>query len=250
MMAGFLGHGRVVQPPLIGQHADDLPRGLQALGVGFLRGHAHRLVRRLDDDLVGPGQAGDHGAPADHREGLGLVLGKSAHPLMEDGGQLEVVVAGVAEIMLGQRLQAPHGRHVLDEVSRLAVAERDRADALLQGQQALDDGHGVADARGHERAGQRSEGLAVDGHAVFLVQAREAIDVLPVGQGFPQGDILGIGDVVGDAAALEAGESAGQGDLGQAAGRRACRGGPAPAAEPLGHQRGSSSPRSSRPGSR
>ena len=215
MMSFFAGDGRVVQPPLIGQHADDLPGGLQSLGVGLLGGNAHRLVRRLDDDLVGAGQAGDHGAPADDGEGLRLVLGKAAHPLVEDGGQLEVAEAGVAEVVLGQALQALDGGHVLDQVARLAVAQGDRPDALLQGQQALDDGHGVADARRHQRAGQRPEGLAVDGHAVLLVQPAEPIDVLPVGQRLPQGDVLGVGDVVGDAAALEAGEAAGQGDLGQ-----------------------------------
>ena len=51
--------------------------------------------------------------------------------------------------------------------------------------------------------------------AVLLVRARQAIDVLPIGQDLSSGDVLRVGDVVGDAAALEAGEAAGQRDLGQ-----------------------------------
>ena len=76
----------------------------------------------------------------------------------------------------------------------------------------------MGDAGGHQGAGEGAEGLPVDGNAVLLVQAHQPVHVHPVGHGALQGDALGVGDIVGDAAALIAGKAAGQGDLCQQAG--------------------------------
>ena len=112
------------------------------------------------------------------------------------------------------------GRHVLDQVAALAVAHGDVLHALLRRQQGLDDGRGVGDAGGHQGAGEGAVGLPVDGYAHLLIEARETVHVLPVPDGALHGDVLAVGQVVGDAAALVAGEAAGVGDLGEQPGVR------------------------------
>ena len=76
----------------------------------------------------------------------------------------------------------------------------------------------MGDAGGHQSAGQGAEGLTVDGDAVLFVDAGETVNVLPVADGLLDGDVLGVGQVVGDAAAFVAGEAAGVGDLGEETG--------------------------------
>ena len=172
-------------------------------------------MRSLDDDLGGLTQSGDQGAVGDNTEGLGLVGGEAAHPLVQNGGDLHVGVAVLLQVLVGQLLQGADGSDILNQVAALAVAHGDVLDALLSGQQCLDDGSGVGDAGGNQGAGQGAVGLTVDGNAHFLVQTGEAVHVLPVTDGALHGNVLAVGQVVGDAAALVGGEAAGVGDLGQ-----------------------------------
>ena len=178
-------------------------------------GNAHGFVRRLHDDLVGPAKAGHRRAPADDGERPRLVLGKSAHPLVKDDGQVEVGIARCLEILVRHLAQAVNGGDVLHHVSALAVAERERAHALLQGEQSFENAHRMADAGRHERAGQRTERFAVDGHAVFLVQPHNRSTYFQSVDGIPKRHILRVGNVVGNAAPLEAREAAGKSDFSQ-----------------------------------
>ena len=211
----LLGGDRVAAEVLIGQHVHHLLGAAQTGCVGLHGGDAHGLVGGLDDDLGGLGEARDGAAHGDHAEGLGLVRREAAHPLVQHGGDHHVAVTVLGQVFLGQLLQGADGGHVLHQVAALAVAHGDVLHALLGGQQRLDDGGGVGDAGGNQRAGERAVGLAVDGHAHLLIQAGQAVDVLPVLDGALHGDVLAVGQVVGDAAALVAGEAAGVGDFGQ-----------------------------------
>ena len=173
---------------------------------------------RLDDDLGGLAQGCSSGAPGNDAEGLGLVGGEAAHPLMEHGGHMHIAVAALFHIFVGKLLQRADGRHILRQVAALAIAHGDVLDALLCRQQRFDDGHGVGDAGRHQRAGQGAVGLPVDGDAGLLIHTGEPVHILPVPDGLLHGDIFGVGQVIGDAAALIGGKAAGVGDLGEQTG--------------------------------
>ena len=102
----------------------------------------------------------------------------------------------------------------------------------------------------HQGARQRTEGLAVDADAFFLVHADQAVAILPVADRALQRHLLGIGHVVGNAAALIGGEARSHGDLGHQP-RIGCAvahlHGLAPGPRPA---RGIRAGRGSRPGSR
>ena len=200
---------------LLIEHVDHLLGAAQALGVGFHGGDAHGLVGGLDDDLGGLGQGCDQAAGGDDTEGLGLVRGEAAHPLVQHRGDHHVVIAVLVQVLFRQLFQSLDGGHVLAQVAALAIANANVFDTLLRGQQRLDDGDGVGDAGGHQGAGQGAVGLPVDGNAHFLIKTGEAVHILPVPDGALHGDVLAVGQVVGNAAALIAGKAAGVGDFGK-----------------------------------
>ena len=172
---------------LVGEHVDHLLGAAQTGGVGLLGGDANGFVRRFDNDLGGLGQGGDGTAQGDNAEGLGLIGGEAAHPLVQNGGDHHVIIAVLLQVLLRELLQRLNGGYVLNEVAALSVAHGDVLDALFGGQKGLDDGHGVGDAGGHQGAGEGTVGLPVDGHAVFLIEAGETVHILPVQNGSFQG---------------------------------------------------------------
>ena len=109
---------------------------------------------------------------------------------MEHGGHGDVAVAALGEIFVGQLLEGADGGDVLNEVAALAVADGDVLDALLGGEQRLDDGDGVGDAGRDEGAGQRAVGLTVDRDAGLLIDAGQTVDILPVADGLSIGTFL------------------------------------------------------------
>ena len=78
---------------LIVEHIDHLLGAAQAGGVGVFCGNADGLMGGFDNDLGGLGQCGNGAAQGDDAEGLGLVCGETAHPLMQYGGDCDVVIA-------------------------------------------------------------------------------------------------------------------------------------------------------------
>ena len=200
---------------LLGHHADDLPCAAQPLRVRLHRRDADGLVRAFDDDLRGLGKRRDQRAGRDDAERLCLVRREAAHPLVQHRRDNYVVIAVLCKIFLRQLLKCANCGDVLDQVAALAVADRDVFHALLRRKQRLDDGDRVGNAGRHERAGQRPIRLTVDGNAHFLIQAGQPVDILPVGDGRLHRDVFAVGQIVGDAAALVAGEAARVGDLGQ-----------------------------------
>ena len=173
---------------------------------------------RLYDNLGGMGDGGGSAAPADNAEGLGFVLREAAHPLVENGGDFAAGVAVLFKVFVGERFKGADGGDVLNKVAQLAVADSDALDALLGCKKRLDDGNGMAHERGNERAGQRSERFAVDADAHLFIKADQAVNIHPVHDASVQRNALGIGDVVGNSAALVAGETAGQSDFGKKSG--------------------------------
>ena len=174
----------------------------------------------LHDDLGGLGEGGNQTAGGDDAEGLGLVGGEAAHPLVQYRGDHHVGIAVLVQVLVRQLLEGADSGHVLDQVAALAIAHGDVLHALLRRQQCLNDGSGMGNAGGHQSAGQGAVGLAVDGHTHLFVQAGQTVHVLPVADGALHGNVLAVGQVIGDAAALVAGETSGIGDLGQQAGVR------------------------------
>ena len=172
-------------------------------------------MRRFHDDLGRFRERRGRAAPGDDAERLCFVLREPAHPLMEHGGHAHVPVSALFEVLVGELLQHADRRHVLHEIAALAVADGDVLHALLGGKQRFDDRDRVRDAGGHERAGQRTVRLAVDRNARFLIDAGQPVDVLPVFDRLFHRNVLRVGQVIGDAAALVAGEAARVGDLGQ-----------------------------------
>ena len=200
---------------LIREHRDDLLRAAQTFRVRLHRRNARRLVRGLDDDLRCLRKRRRCAAPADDAERLRFVLRETAHPLMEDGGDDHVLVAVLLEVFVRELLEHADRRDVLHEVAALTVADGDVLHALLGGEQRLDDRDRVRDAGGHERAGQRTVRLAVDGNARFLIDAGETVHVLPVRDRLFHRNALCVREVIGDAAAFVAGEAARVCDLGE-----------------------------------
>ena len=172
-------------------------------------------MRGLNDHLRRLGKGGNHAAHGNHAERLGLVRRETAHPLMQHGGHFYIVIAVFMQVFIGQLLQRLDGCDILHKVAALAIAYGDVLHALLGGEQRLNHSCGVGDARRHEGAGERTVGLAIDRNAHLLIQAGQPVHVLPVADGARHGNVLAIGQVVGDAAALIAGEAAGIGDLGK-----------------------------------
>ena len=76
----------------------------------------------------------------------------------------------------------------------------------------------MGDAGGHQGAGEGTVGLPVDGYAHLLVDACQTVHILPIPDGTLHGNVLAVGQVVGNTAALVAGEATGVGDFGQKSG--------------------------------
>ena len=132
---------------------------------------------------------------------------------MEHGCHADIFITVLFEVLVGELLEHADRRHVLHEVSALTVADGDVLHALLGGKKRLDDRDRVRDAGGYERAGQGTVRLAVDGNARFLIDAGQTVDVLPVRNGLFHRNVLGVRQVIGDAAALVACEAARVRDL-------------------------------------
>ena len=98
---------------------------------------------------------------------------------MQYRGNNDLIVPVFVQIFLGQLLKRADGRDVLHDVAALPVADGDVAHALFGGKQRFDDGSRVRNARRHQRAGQRSVRLPIDGDPHFLVQARQTVNILP-----------------------------------------------------------------------
>ena len=71
----------------------------------------------------------------------------------------------------------------------------------------------MRDKRWHQRAGERAEWFAVDAHATLFVQTDETVTILPVADRTIERHLLGVGDVVRDAASFVGGETGRQRDL-------------------------------------
>src|SRR3546814_6036153 len=134
---------RTVYQPLIGDHIDHLPRCLETGNVRRCGRDAARFMGRLDDDLGRLRLLCDQRSEADDGCGLCLILGETAHPLMEDGGELVMTVSGVAKIMMGELSQGAKSCDVLDDIAALALAQGDASHALLEGKEALGNGNHV-----------------------------------------------------------------------------------------------------------
>ena len=172
-------------------------------------------MRSLDDDFGGLGKRGGRTAPAYDAEGLGLVLGEAAHPLMENGGYDDVVIAVPVHILVGKLLERTDSGNILDEIAALAVTDGDITNALLRSEERFDNGDRMGDAGGNKGSGERAVGFTVDGNACFLVKTGEPVNILPVTDGLFHRYVLGVGEIVGNAAALVAGEAARIADLGE-----------------------------------
>ena len=126
-------------------------------------------------------------------------------------------MAALFEVFVRKLFQRADGRNVLHKVAALAVADGDVLYALLRREQRFDDGDRMGNAGGHEGAGERAVGLAVDGNARFFIEAGQTVHILPVADGALHGDVFCVRQVVGDAAAFIAREAARIGDLGEKA---------------------------------
>src|SRR6516164_3541116 len=69
----------------------------------------------------------------------------------------------------------------------------------------------------NQRTRQRAERLAIDTDAFLLIESHEPVAILPVADRLRERHVFRVGNVIGYAAAFEAGESRRQGDLGHQA---------------------------------
>ena len=76
----------------------------------------------------------------------------------------------------------------------------------------------MGEERGDQRAGERAVGLPVEEDPRRCIFPDQPVAVLPVGQGLGEGNVLSVGEVVGDAPAVDGGEPGGQRHLHQQAG--------------------------------
>ena len=100
-------------------------------------------MRSLDDDLGSLCQGSDQAAGGDNTESLGFVGGEAAHPLVQNGGDLNIIVAILLQVLVGQLFQGTDSSDVLNQVAALAVADSDVLNTLLGSQQSLDDSDSV-----------------------------------------------------------------------------------------------------------
>ena len=200
---------------LLRHHADDLPRTAQALRVCLHRRDADGFVRAFDNDLRGLGERRDQRAGRNNAERLRLICRETAHPLVQHRRDKHVVIAVLRQIFFRQFLKRADCGDILNQIAALTVSDCDVLHALLRRKQRLNDGGRMGNAGRHKRAGQRSIRLAVDGNAHLFIQPGQPVNILPVGDGRLHRDIFAVGQIVGDAAALIAGEAARIGNFGQ-----------------------------------
>ena len=174
-------------------------------------------MRAFGDHFCGTRHTSNRCTPGDNGEGFRFIFRESAHPLVENGTQFVIVEAVVMEVFVGQFTQRLNSGDILRQATDLAVADGNGFHALFQRQQTFNNRHRVGHKRRDQGTGQRAKRLTVDANAVLFVQTHQTVAVLPVANGFFQGDAFGVRDVVGDTAAFVAGEATGHGDFCQQA---------------------------------
>jgi hypothetical protein len=118
--------------------------------------------------------------------------------------------AGVRpEVPSGEGLDRAQRGQVLPRVPTLRVRDRHAAHPLGDRERGLDQGHGQANRRRHEDRREGAEQLPVHRDPGRGELAGLPVDLLPVAQRVGDRHVLGVGDVVGDPAALERGEPGG-----------------------------------------
>lgn len=120
-------------------------------------------------------------------------------------------VGAGGQVAGGQEGNGAQGGDVLGEVAALRVGDTDAAHARGGCGDGLQHADGQADGRRDQDGGEGAEQLPVHDHAQAGEFAADVVDLGPGGQRVGEGHVLGVGQVVGDAAALEGGDAAGHG---------------------------------------
>ena len=200
---------------LVNQHIGQLFGAAQTLSVCFFGRNACCLVRGFYDNFGCFCQSCTSCTPGNNAERFCFVSREAAHPLMENGGDVNVGVAEFCHVFFGQFVQGADCRNVLNLVTQLAVAYGDIFNALFCCCQSFDNCNCVGDTWRNQCAGQRTVRLTVDCNARFFIDTGQAVNVLPISHGLFNRNIFSVWNVIGNTAAFIGGKAACVSDFGQ-----------------------------------
>ena len=115
---------------------------------------------------------------------------------MKYGGDYDIVMTVLGEIFVRELFESLNSSDVLHQISALAVADCDAANALFSRKQSLDDSYSVGDTGGNERARKRSVRFAVYRNTGLFVHTGKTVYILPVADCLFHGNVLCVGQIV------------------------------------------------------
>ena len=130
---------------------------------------------------------------------------------MEHGVDLYVLVSLTADQLAGHGGGDADSGDVLDAIALLGITEANALHPLPDGEQGFNEVNDDGKAWGDQGPCQGAEELAIQRHAeAFVIQPCQVIDILPGPDGFTQGIVFVVWNVVTDRPAFEGGHAAGE----------------------------------------